>query len=60
MKNNSLYNYSISLSGFGDYEKSEIIEKIQIIGAKYEENLKKSTTYLISNKINTEKCIVYF
>ena len=60
MKNNPLSNVPIACSGFEEPELSELIQKIQKLGGKFDANLKKSTTYLISNKINTDKCLVGF
>ena len=51
-------NITISCSGFEGDEKSELLEKIKKLGAKVDENLKRSTTFVISKKINTEKCLV--
>lgn len=59
MKNNPLNNVSIACSGFEEPEISEIAQKVQKLGGKFDQNLKKSTAYLISNKINTEKCSVF-
>jgi len=60
MKNSPLHNISISCSGFEEPEISEMKQKIINMGGKYDQNLKKSTIYLISNKINTDKCLVIF
>jgi hypothetical protein len=51
-------NISISISGFDGEEKTELLEKIKKLGSKIDENLKRSTTFVISKKINTEKCLV--
>jgi len=58
MKNSPLSNVSIACSGFEGPEITELMQKIQKLGGKFDMNLKKSTTYLISNKINTDKCLV--
>ena len=48
----------ICTSGFEEEENNKIKERIEEEDGKYEENLKKGTSVLISNKINTKKSII--
>ena len=51
-------NYIICASNLDDKVKEELEKTVKQFGGTFLQNLTKKTTVLISNKINTEKCLV--
>lgn len=48
----------ICCSNFDEITKEEIKHFVNQLGGKYKINMTKDTKVLISNKINTDKCLV--
>jgi hypothetical protein len=50
--------FSVCCSNFDFDTKEEIKRGVVSLGGHFSEDMKKSTAVLLSNKINTKKCIV--
>jgi predicted SpoU family rRNA methylase len=55
-----LHNLNICSSNIDDSQRHEIQKIIEKLGGNFLLDMRKSTKLLISNKINTDKCLVNF